>query len=64
MGRAADVLARYLVYLIIAIVFLLPFIWMFFGSVREDDRAGQGFVQLRHSQHGFTEQATVTPAIS
>ena len=33
-GQVAELVLRVAVYLIIAIVFLLPFIWMFTGSVR------------------------------
>ena len=35
-GQVAELVLRVAVYLIIAIVFLLPFIWMFTGSVRRE----------------------------
>ncbi len=35
-GRLVEPIVRYTIYLVIAIVFLLPFIWMFFGSVRRE----------------------------
>src|SRR5918994_2163280 len=36
LGVVAELALRYAVYLLIAIVFLLPFIWMFTGSVRRE----------------------------
>src|SRR5215217_6059787 len=35
-GRLAEPILRYVVYAIIAIVFLMPFVWMFTGSVRRE----------------------------
>src|SRR4051812_32149953 len=35
-GRLAELVLRYVLYALILIVFLLPFIWMFFGSVRRE----------------------------
>lgn len=34
--RTAELTSRYLLYAFIAVVFLLPFVWMVFGSVREE----------------------------
>jgi ABC-type glycerol-3-phosphate transport system permease component len=31
-----ELLLRYLLYVLIAVVFLLPFAWMVFGSLREE----------------------------
>jgi ABC-type glycerol-3-phosphate transport system permease component len=36
LGQGAEIVLRVTVYLLIAIVFLLPFIWMFTGSVRRE----------------------------
>jgi multiple sugar transport system permease protein len=36
LGQVAEIVLRVTVYLLIAIVFLLPFIWMFTGSVRRE----------------------------
>jgi multiple sugar transport system permease protein len=35
-GPAVELVGQYLVYLIIAVLFLGPFLWMFFGSVRKE----------------------------
>jgi multiple sugar transport system permease protein len=35
-GRVAELVGRYLVYLAIVVLFLGPFLWMFFGSVRRE----------------------------
>jgi multiple sugar transport system permease protein len=35
-GQLVEPILRYLLYAIILIVFLLPFLWMFFGSVRKE----------------------------
>ena len=36
LGRAAEMVGRLLVYALIAVLFLGPFLWMFFGSVRRE----------------------------
>jgi multiple sugar transport system permease protein len=36
LGRVAEVVGRYTVYLLLGVLFLLPFVWMFFGSVRKE----------------------------
>lgn len=36
LGVVAELALRYTIYLLIAIIFLLPFIWMFTGSVRRE----------------------------
>jgi multiple sugar transport system permease protein len=36
-NRSVELVGRYLVYAIIAFVFLVPFIWMFLGSVRNEN---------------------------
>jgi len=36
MGRAVEVIARYTLYVVLGVLFLLPFVWMFFGSVRRE----------------------------
>ncbi len=35
-GRVVEPIVRYALYAVIAVVFLLPFVWMFFGSVRRE----------------------------
>lgn len=36
LARVAEPVVRYALYVVIAFVFLLPFVWMFFGSVRRE----------------------------
>src|SRR5262249_56767691 len=36
LGQAGELVLRSVIYLLIVIVFLLPFIWMFTGSVRNE----------------------------
>jgi multiple sugar transport system permease protein len=36
LGRALVMVATWAVYAIVAVLFLLPFVWMFFGSVRDE----------------------------
>ena len=35
-GRVAEMVGRWLIYLVIVVLFLGPFIWMFFGSLRKE----------------------------
>src|SRR3712207_843918 len=35
-GRVVEPIVRYALYAVIAVIFLLPFVWMFFGSVRRE----------------------------
>ncbi len=41
--RLAELVARYSVYAVIAFIFLLPFVWMFFGAVRRESEI-QGYM--------------------
>jgi multiple sugar transport system permease protein len=36
LGRLVEPILRYALYVVLLIVFLMPFIWMFFGSVRKE----------------------------
>ena len=36
LGRVVEPVLRYTAYFVIAFIFLLPFVWMFFGSVRRE----------------------------
>ena len=36
LGQIAEPIGRYALYAIITVIFLLPFLWMFFGSVRRE----------------------------
>ncbi len=36
LSRVGEIVLRYLIYLVITVVFLVPFIWMFTGSVRNE----------------------------
>jgi multiple sugar transport system permease protein len=36
LSRVGEIVLRYLIYLVIVVVFLVPFIWMFTGSVRNE----------------------------
>src|ERR1043166_4207067 len=35
-NRVVELVGRYLVYAIVVFVFLMPFVWMFLGSVRDE----------------------------